>query len=52
MFASASAAKHSLAGVAATGVRLWKTTAFDLKRELYVIRQIEKPVKGIVVLRG
>lgn len=33
-------------------VRLWKTTAFDLRREMYVLRQIEKPVKGIVVLRG
>lgn len=33
-------------------VRLWKTTAFDLNRELYVLRQIERPVKGVVVLRG
>lgn len=33
-------------------VRLWKTTTFDLKRELYVLRQIDKPVKGVVVLRG
>ena len=33
-------------------VRLWKTTAFDLRRELYVMRKIDKPVKGIVVLRG
>lgn len=33
-------------------VRLWKTTAFDLKRELYVLRQIDKPVKGVVVLKG
>lgn len=33
-------------------VRLWKTTAFDLKRELYIAKQIEKPVKGVVVLRG
>ena len=33
-------------------IRLWKTTAFDLKRELYVMNQIGKPVKGIVVLRG
>ncbi len=33
-------------------VRLWKTTVFDLKRELYVMKQIEKPVKGVVVLRG
>lgn len=33
-------------------IRLWKTTAFDLKRELYVMKQIEKPVKGVVILRG
>ena len=33
-------------------IRLWKSTTFDLKRELYVLRQIEKPVKGVVVLRG
>ena len=33
-------------------IRLWKTTSFDLKRELYVMKQIEKPVKGVVVLRG
>ena len=33
-------------------IRLWETTAFDLKRELYVMKQIDKPVKGVVVLRG
>lgn len=33
-------------------IRLWKTTAFELKRELYVMKQIDKPVKGVVVLRS
>ena len=33
-------------------VKLWKTTAFDLNRELYVLKQIEKPAKGVVVIRG
>ena len=33
-------------------IHLWKSTAFDLKRELYVMRQIGKSVKGVVVLRG
>lgn len=32
-------------------VRLWKTTAFDLKRELDVTGRLDKPVKGVVVLR-
>ena len=33
-------------------IRLWKTTAFDLKRELYIMKQLNKPVKGVVVLRS
>jgi len=33
-------------------VKLWKTTAFDLNRELNVLKQIEKPAKGVVVIRG
>lgn len=32
-------------------VRLWKTTTFDLKRELDVVRKLNKSVKGVVVLR-
>jgi len=33
-------------------VRLWNTTAFDLKRELQTLKQIDRTVKGVVVLRG
>lgn len=33
-------------------IRLWKTTTYDLKRELSIMKQLEKPVMGVVVLRG
>lgn len=32
-------------------VRLWKTTASQLRRELDIVKKTDKPVKGIVVLR-
>ena len=33
-------------------IRLWQTTLFDLKRELFVIKQLGKTVKGVVVLQN
>lgn len=32
-------------------IRLWKTTASQLQRELDIVKKTDKPVKGIVVLR-